>query len=286
MQSVANNGMRRLKEGKLIAICNENGYVTCSVVPKVAQQIIIYGANIKYIIGTNNHTRYYTMATKEKQFSPEGNHAIWDAIPCFHLYVCGDPYFHFTTLGRHGHDTCKCTYFTLTTTQWKMEDTPLGDIMTLDRIRGAVIPQFYGVKILPQWNVVEPSQYMSPILHMEMDLVNLARNTMIDYIDTNVDNISEHKQQEREKMIQLQEQLKLAPKEELTIDTRKRDANDERSKLIALIENATKNRDETREVITAWKAQKDKDAAYVTTLMKERKDANAKVSTVKKQVTE
>ena len=80
-----------------------------------------------------------------------------------------------------------------------MTDTPLGSIMTLDRSQGTVIPQLYGVKMMYLWNIVEASHYISLILHMEMGLVNLGLNTMINFIYTNIENISKHEQQEREK---------------------------------------------------------------------------------------
>ena len=42
--------MRRLNEGKLIAIRNDNGCTTWAVVPKVSQQITTYGENINTLL--------------------------------------------------------------------------------------------------------------------------------------------------------------------------------------------------------------------------------------------
>jgi len=110
--------------------------------------------------------------------SPEGVHIIWDVIPCFNQFVCGDLCFFFTILGRLGHDTCKCPYYTLTATHWKLNPSPVGEVITLDTLKSALITKTYGVKTTPQWQHVKPAHYIAPLLHMEMGLINLVLKSL------------------------------------------------------------------------------------------------------------
>ena len=50
------------------------------------------------------------------------------------------------------------------------------------------------VKCKAQWNIVEPCQYVLPVLHIQMGLVNKVLDHLKDWIDTNIEYISSPEQ--------------------------------------------------------------------------------------------
>ena len=93
--------------------------------------------------------RQFSLSVLIKNFSPEGVHIIWGVIPCFNQFLYGDLCLSFTTLGQHDHNTCKYPYYTLIATQWKLNPSPVGEVITLDTLKLALIPKLYGVKTSP-----------------------------------------------------------------------------------------------------------------------------------------
>ena len=75
--------------------------------------------------------------------------------------------------------------------------------MSINRLKQAVILQEYEVKMLSQWTEVESEMYTPSVLCMDMGSINLAINKLIQFIDKNVENVSNDEYLERKKLVKL-----------------------------------------------------------------------------------
>ena len=66
-----------------------------------------------------------------------------------------------------------------------------------------MILQEYEVKMLSQWTEVESEMYTSPVLCMDMGSINLTIKKLIQFIDKNVENVSNDEYLERKKLVKL-----------------------------------------------------------------------------------
>ena len=140
-------------------------------------------------------------------------------------------------MGRDGHSTCKCPYCTLTITEWKNTTnvTP-SQLMTLSLILESLCSKEYGVKMKPLYNI-EPLSYISPILHIQMGLVNLALKQLSKFIDLYVENVSEEERAIRVRVTNSESVLNSLLNRSKNNDTEKKDLTLERRELAQLIKS-------------------------------------------------
>ena len=159
---------------------------------------------------------------------------IWTITPSFQITICGDLAFYATIQGRDGSSNCRCPYCDiLISTNINQEtkchpttSTPLSlsilrrhhqdyinyqtDLKNAKQqrklekeTRGKVTtkiptkPDCKGVKYSPQWNI-EPDQFIVPLLHLEIGLVNKAIEMFKKWVDENIEIVSVEEKDARE----------------------------------------------------------------------------------------
>lgn len=118
----------------------------------------------------------------------------------------------------------------------------------------------------------EPRIFVSPILHIQMGLINLAIEELSQFIDTYVECVTEN-----EKEIQVRAKNTEATLNELkdsnqNSDQQKKDLTSERREITQLVKSTRREKIETEDVIAAWEdRQEDCVAEYksVVALMKQ-----------------
>ena len=63
------------------------------------------------------------------------------------------------------------------------------------------------MKSFPQWTVIEPEHYITPVLHVEMGLVNKSLQYLITWIDVNIESVSNEEQILRKNMTALAKEI-------------------------------------------------------------------------------
>ena len=187
---------------------------------------------------------------------PEESTIVSTIIPNFKVVVAGDLSYFATATGRDGHSSCRCPYCDLTPTSWSDPNDTAPTPMTLNLLRD--YSQMYannskkpksqkldtkGVVMPPQLNI-EPCDYIVPILHLMIGLVNKAWISLIHFFDEFVENISDYEATLKDEMLLLNIEIEEI-KEESDILTVNRD--------IAYLE-----RDETEEARETYICSRDK----------------------------
>ena len=103
----------------------------------------------------------------------------------------------------------------------------------------------------PFYNI-EPLSYISPILHIQMGLVNLALEQLSKFIDASVENVSEEERAIRVSVTNSESNLNTVLSTLKNDDAKKKDLALESRELVRLIKSTRKDSTEPQNVIAAW----------------------------------
>lgn len=131
------------------------------------------------------------MHEEKIRISTTENMVAWIVIPFFKMVVAGNLSFFATSTGRDGRSHCRCTYCHLTQKEWSEPTiSPINcSILTLNQLKQysnlhqqsiskpSFKPATKGV-IMPPLLDFEPSDYMTPLLHLLIGIVNKGRSSM------------------------------------------------------------------------------------------------------------
>ena len=94
--------MSKLKNGKLVAVRDQNNNIFCIVIPKEGDEKCIVDHNIQYQVGNNT---YQNEITNPDFDTDSSEHTFWTPIQSFSIFGCGDLAFYATILGRENSST-------------------------------------------------------------------------------------------------------------------------------------------------------------------------------------
>ena len=282
LNNPTNKAIRQLKYGKLIGIRDNNGTVTCVVISRLASEMSV-------IVNDNDQTQLQFMIENKMHeininVNPTGEHTLWTIIPQFRTFICGDLAYYFTVMGRDGHSTCKCPYCTLTITEWKNTTnvTP-SQPMTLSLILESLRSKQYGVKMEPFYNI-EPLSYISPILHIQMGLVNLALEQLSKFIDASVENVSEEERTIRVSVMNSESNLNTVLSTLKNDDAKKKDLALESRELARLIKSTRNDNTQPPDVIAAWVHRQEECVSEQREVIVQMAQTQKEVTLVRKQL--
>ena len=196
---VVNEAIRNMSNSKLMAFKSGNK-VVCKFIPKEAH-------NIRTCMTSSTLEVQYDLLDKSETMSlhipPSDKVTSWTVISSFNFLVTGDLSFFATATGRDGHSHCRCVYCDSTKNQWSEANHRQGNILTLSLLtdyalqyqRNTQHPKSAkidtkGVIMTPQLNI-EPKNYIVPLLHLLIGLVNKAWTSVIHFFDEFIENISD-----------------------------------------------------------------------------------------------
>ena len=284
-----NDSVKKLLDGKLVAIRDKKGYVTCVCIPNNAKEerVVLVGNKKELQYNINDTTHHVEI--KEAQFEAQGSHIIWDVIPQFTPFICGDLAFFFTILGRDGHSTCKCPYCTLTNSEWKSVNVSDGEKITLQLLQESLITKVHGVKAIPQWSMIEPEMYICPMLHIQMGLVNDSVRSLTKWINLNIERVSAEEELQREKVRQCNNEVIEFKNSQIEFEQTclmaKQEASLEKAELITLIREEKKNKTQTLDVMEAWETRKMECAEIIREETKKIKDSKKPLTRKREELT-
>lgn len=196
-----NFGKRKIESSKLIAVSNDEGKVKCIFIPKSAENLRTSDADD--VVGLT-----YVADNKQTIISTEipstNTSNLWTVINNIKMVVAGDLSFFATSTGRDGRSHCRCTYCDLTPKEWSDSTCNATKSNMLDLRRLYSYADLYnssstrssrrstdtkGVIMEPLLQF-EPFDYISPILHLMIGIVNKIWISLIDFLDEFVEHVS------------------------------------------------------------------------------------------------
>ena len=199
-----NKTLSILSESKLIAI-QLGSQVVCKLVPILATNFVLTPSNLQTKSQLSFQVAHITRSIEIDHSSINDNSPpiIWDTIPAFETVIAGDLSFFCSCTGRHGHSHCHCVYCDLSSKEWNDPIHPPGNKMTLEWLQHLAsnhkslssiqkkksLSDSKGVSMHPLINI-DPQQYIIPILHLLIGIVNKAWRSLNSFFDEFIDNVS------------------------------------------------------------------------------------------------
>ena len=172
-----NFAKRKLEGSKLIAVSNDAGAMKTMFIPKTAKNLRTCDADICIgltYVADNKQSKINSQIPSTKKSN------LWTVIQNIKVVVAGDLFFFATSTGRDGRSHCRCTYCDLTPKEWSDSTCIQTKANLLDLRRLYTYADLYsssstrasrrtadckGVIMEPLLDF-EPSEYISPILHL------------------------------------------------------------------------------------------------------------------------
>jgi len=133
----------------------------------------------------------------------ENNERLCD-VP-IRFFVTGDLKFYAQMLGRDNMSGCWCMWCLKAPNEWKKQDDEIppsyAEEWTITKLKSHKLKvaqgmlktptEIRGVVDFPLWDFIEVINYVYPVLHGEIGLINLALDSFYDILDDNVEVMSE-----------------------------------------------------------------------------------------------
>ena len=206
---VINEAKKKIESSMLVAVKNENNDVKCIFIPKDAKFIRTISKENHFCL---EYTYENTIHVHKLNIIAIGAAVLWTVIPHFKMVVAGDLSFFATSTGRDGHSHCRCTYCPLTASEWSNPHhtpTPDENLLTLSQLqkyasiyssKTSTKPDTKGVIMSPLLDF-EPEDYITPLLHLLIGIVNKGWISMCHFLDEFVENVSEYEFGLKEKIL-------------------------------------------------------------------------------------
>ena len=228
-----NQMIESIKNGRLLGVagieCNDLDVI---FIPRAVsdQSVITVGDKVflKWVEGQS-------VKRRELHLSPNNlNYEMWNIIPGFCLFVCGDLAYYATIQGRDGSSGTRCPYCEISLAHCKTNEAKAAFLsnskstdkqqicqvcprLTLERMkelgkkaeeqtsqpqRRCETGNLKGFKSKPQLEV-EPDCLISPLLHQQIGMVNYAWAALNSYLDNRVELVSGDERNVRDKLTEL-----------------------------------------------------------------------------------
>lgn len=194
-----------------------------------------------YVIDGNSLSLHYSSnhitIKKKLRIIAKGTTSLWTVIPHFKLVIAGDLSFFATSTGRDGRSHCRCVYCSLVPSEWSSSEfNPISDssMLSLSHLEhyatiheqsihhsNKTKPDTKGVIMQPLLNF-EPEDYIVPLLHLEIGIVNKAWDSLLYFLDEFVENVSDVEADIKDEIVQLEKDMDFI-NEEIVIQTVNRD---------------------------------------------------------------
>jgi len=133
----------------------------------------------------------------------ENNEHLCD-VP-IRLFVTGDLKFYAQMLGHDNMSGCWCMWCLKAPNEWKKQDDEIppshAEEWTITKLKSHKLKvaqgmlktptEIHGVVDFPLWDFIEVINYVYPVLHGEIGLINLALDSFYDVLDDNIEVMSE-----------------------------------------------------------------------------------------------
>ena len=214
-----NCAIEKIEKSKLVGIQNEINEIKCVFVAKNATNIrTIFENHILYLTYEDENANRYK---RKLNMSNAQIKEIWTIIPSFKFVVAGDLSFFASSSGRDGRSHCRCTYCPLSATEWKDSSTAVPNNLTLATINNYANiynqhkakktklkpPDTKGIIMNPLLNI-EPTDYIVPLLHLLIGIVNKAWISFLFFLDEFVENVGEIESNLKDRLHEIQKSLK------------------------------------------------------------------------------
>ena len=206
-----NEANDKLQKSKLVAV-QLNQKIICKLVPKNCTNLRTeYISEIDKLVlkYTSNGQQFIDeLPTNSKEIM-----SIWTCIPNFKVLIAGDLCFYATSSGRDGRSHCRCTYCDSSPSCWS-DTTTSHRILTheclyklgklyVDSSHLKNKPDTKGI-IMPPLLTNQPIDYVVPLLHLEIGLVNKGWTSFCHFLDEFVENVSIHEAKLKDEKIELE----------------------------------------------------------------------------------
>ena len=146
---------------------------------------------------------------------------VWTVIHSFKFIVAGDLSFFATSTGRDGRSHCRCTYCPLSSSEWKDDYCKPATTtnLTLATIHSYAnkyhsdkskqkkkISDTKGVIMKPLLEI-EPRDYIVPLLHLMIGIVNKAWDSFIYFLDEFVENVGEREASLKDRLCDIENEM-------------------------------------------------------------------------------
>ena len=169
----------------------------CQFIPKSCTNIRTSLTESTVLVQYDLHNQSKTVSL---HIPPAGPVTSWTVIPDLNFLITVDLSFFATATGQDGHSHCRCVYCDLTRNDWNDSTCPKGNKLSLSMLkdyatqnscqRTSTKIDTKGVIMTPQLDI-EPQNYIVPLLHLMIGLVNKAWASLILFFDEFVEVISD-----------------------------------------------------------------------------------------------
>ena len=215
---IINNAKEEIENSMLVVIKNESNDVECVFIPNTSSDLLTINRSDKVFLQYQNNG---IIEETSLGLSPEVKSKAWILIPSFKMVVAGDLSFFATCTGRDGRSNCRCTYCYLTPSEWSQQSSSTIDksaTLTLSNLQHYASlhqesidnpnfkPDTKGVIMVPLLDF-EPCDYITPLLHLLIGIVNKGWCSLGHFLDEFVENVSDTEAEIKDNILKLKEEL-------------------------------------------------------------------------------
>ena len=209
-----NRANDKLQKSKLVAI-RVNDKIVCKFVPVICKDL-----RTEYISEKDKLVLKYTCNSKhftdQLPINAKETTSIWTCIPNFKVLISGDLCFYATSSGRDGRSHCRCTYCDSSPNCWT-DGNRSHSVLTHECLSrfGKLYedsshlknkPDTKGI-VMPPLLSIEPIDYVIPLLHLEIGLVNKGWTTFGHFLDEFVENVSVNEARLKDEKVELENDI-------------------------------------------------------------------------------